>query len=418
MAWRIQAVAEPVEFHLDGKTIQARKGEPIVYALIAAGRGPIIRSAKLRRPRGPWCLRGACDGCLARVDGIPNVMTCMHPVRGGERVESQNVTGPPDADLLGVTDWLFPNGIDHHHLLTAVPGAARVLTSVAAHVAGLGTLPDPTVAPRDVNVGRPAVVVVGAGPAGLAVASALEKRGIELVLIDDGPMDGGSLMALGADICESFMRAHPVSSSQWLRQSTAAGVFDGQVLVIGSEATWLLRPRALVLATGAQDPGPAFAGNDLPGVMAARAVAKLAANGIAIGKQIVVAGQGVYADAVKRLLGPHASIEHVELSQVQAASGRTRVQSVELQGASVLPADALAVEAPRSPCHELVVQAGGRVKFDPARGYVPVADSHGRVAPAVWVTGECAGDDMDVERIAKAAQAVAADVAEQLSQGA
>ena len=56
------------------------------------------------------------------VDGEPNVMTCLRRARGGERIETQNVVGSRKADLLRVTDWFFPNGLDHHHFMAGVPG--------------------------------------------------------------------------------------------------------------------------------------------------------------------------------------------------------------------------------------------------------------------------------------------------------
>src|SRR5688500_5544772 len=133
--------ADAVTIHLDRDAIPAARGEPLAVALLAAGKGTLARSPKLHRPRGPACLRGGCDGCLARVDGEPNVMTCLRPVRGGERIESQNVIGTREADLLRVTDWFFPHGIDHHHLFAGVPGVGDVMQSFARKLAGLGRLP-------------------------------------------------------------------------------------------------------------------------------------------------------------------------------------------------------------------------------------------------------------------------------------
>ena len=77
----------------DGERIPAEEGEPIATALVRAGRLTVARSPKFHRPRGPTCFRGACDGCLARVDGQPNVMTCLEPVHDGCVIESQNTLG-------------------------------------------------------------------------------------------------------------------------------------------------------------------------------------------------------------------------------------------------------------------------------------------------------------------------------------
>ncbi len=63
----------------DGRPIAARDGDSVASALLAAG----IRSTRLTAlsgsPRGPYCLMGACFECLAVVDGVPNVQTCLPP---------------------------------------------------------------------------------------------------------------------------------------------------------------------------------------------------------------------------------------------------------------------------------------------------------------------------------------------------
>jgi len=78
-----------VEFLFDGKPIKAYEGETIAAALFAAGIRIFSRSFKYHRPRGLFCMSGHCSNCLMRVDGIPNVRTCMEQVRSGMRVESR-----------------------------------------------------------------------------------------------------------------------------------------------------------------------------------------------------------------------------------------------------------------------------------------------------------------------------------------
>ncbi len=142
MVSRIEPPKHPVEFEFDGETITAERGEPMAFALIAADRLALSRSPKLHRPHGPYCLRGGCDGCSLRVNGEPNVITCLRPCQGGERAETQNVLGSRKMDLMRVTDWFFPRGIDHHHFMAGVPAASFVVQKIARHVAGLGRLPD------------------------------------------------------------------------------------------------------------------------------------------------------------------------------------------------------------------------------------------------------------------------------------
>src|SRR5215468_10044790 len=164
---------DPVTITLDGESIAAERGEPLAASLLAADKTILARSPKLHRPRGPSCFRGGCDGCLARVDGVPNVMTCLVPARGGERIDAQNVVGSRKADLLRVTDWFFAKGLDHHHLMAGVPGLSEVMQGLAGKVAGLGRIPSSALAPRPARRLEADVVVTGGGVAGIAAASRL-----------------------------------------------------------------------------------------------------------------------------------------------------------------------------------------------------------------------------------------------------
>ncbi len=157
--------ASAVTVYLDGAPLPAVRGEPLAAALLASDKTILARSPKLHRPRGPSCFRGGCDGCLARVSGVPNVMTCLVPVRGGEHVDSQNVVGSRKADLLRVTDWFFAQGLDHHHLMAGVPGLSDVMQSVASKVAGLGRLPSTVMPTRPSRRLEADAVVVGGGVA-------------------------------------------------------------------------------------------------------------------------------------------------------------------------------------------------------------------------------------------------------------
>src|ERR1700733_7675325 len=170
---RSRPPGDPVTISLDGAPLAAERGEPLAAALLGSDKTILARSPKLHRPRGPSCLRGGCDGCLARVSGVPNVMTCLVPARGGERVQAQNVAGSRKADLLRVTDWFFAKGIDHHHLMAGVPGLSDVMQGVARKVAGLGRLPSTVEAIQPARRVEVDAVVVGAGAAGIGAASRL-----------------------------------------------------------------------------------------------------------------------------------------------------------------------------------------------------------------------------------------------------
>ena len=81
-----------VTIHVDGRPVSALEGEPIAAALYAAGIRITRFSCHSGEPRCPFCMIGRCTECSMTVDGVPNVRTCMTPVREGMRVETPRWT--------------------------------------------------------------------------------------------------------------------------------------------------------------------------------------------------------------------------------------------------------------------------------------------------------------------------------------
>ena len=81
----------------DGKKIPAVTGEPIAAALMASGIRARRLTAKTGSPRGIFCGIGRCNDCKMTVDGVPNVRTCVTPVREGMCVETQAGLGKEGA---------------------------------------------------------------------------------------------------------------------------------------------------------------------------------------------------------------------------------------------------------------------------------------------------------------------------------
>ena len=78
-----------VALTFDGDRVEARAGDSVAAALVASGRVANRITPALGRPRGPWCLMGACHDCLVVVDGVPNTRACVTWVRDGMSVERQ-----------------------------------------------------------------------------------------------------------------------------------------------------------------------------------------------------------------------------------------------------------------------------------------------------------------------------------------
>ncbi|MFI6346984.1 FAD-dependent oxidoreductase [Streptomyces sp. NPDC050560] len=171
---------------------------------------------------------------------------------------------------------------------------------------------------------RRAVVVVGAGPAGLAAADAALAAGAQVTLVDDAERPGGQYHrmlpdAYGATRPEAVQHGyrsfaersarvlgHPrcswwAGAEVWALERPEPGeARPPAVHVLRGEpgaprARHVLTPDALVLATGAHDRVLPFPGWDLPGVCTAGAAQALAkGERLAVGERVVVAGTGPF----------------------------------------------------------------------------------------------------------------------------
>ncbi len=420
---RIAPLRDPVTVVFDGEPLLAERGEPLAASLVGSDKLLIARSPKYHRPRGLACFRGGCDGCLARVDGRPNVMTCLHPAAEGATIATQNRMGTRETDLLELTDWFFPGGLNHHELFAGVPGLSDAMLAFARRITGLGRLPVTSAPVQSATRRSVDVMIVGAGPFGMTAASALVRSGRSVEVVDDALHAGGSLNALGAeagafDSIRAQFDAHVAKGLVRLRTRTvAAGIYGSDLLVVGQSGAEVVQARATVLACGAHDGAVAFEGNDLPGIMSARAAGILLGLGVVPGRRIAVVvtdGGGPFGDAYVRSL-ERANIAVDQRPEVQRvygdplrARGSGRVHSVTVRsGASEkeLLADLLVVDGPRAPAYELAEQAGCSIAFT-AAGYRVTGGT-----ASVFPLGEIAGSALDVGAIEREVERTVRDMA-------
>jgi sarcosine oxidase subunit alpha len=341
-------------------------------------------------------------------------MTCRVPAADGVRVETQNVIGSRKTDLLRATDWFFPEGMNHHELFVGVPGAQRILQALARRVAGLGRLPKEGRPPRPAGRREVDALVVGSGPSGMATALELARRGRSVEVIDDDLRWGGSAQALAPDQANPWAAlrgafADSVAAARVVVRvrTTAAGVYGEDVLVAGQSGVEVLTAHTLVLAPGAHDGALAFEGNDVPGVMSARAGGWMASRGVVLGERVVVVvadGGGPFGEAYARAV-PGAVV--VAGAPVRAiGSGRVKEVTVATpRGEQRFSCDALLVDAPCAPAYELCAQAGAVLAHEP-RGYVVKAPG-GRIRHRVFAVGEVVGTPLALEAILREASSVA-----------
>ena len=159
------------------------------------------------------------------------------------------------------------------------------------------------------------VIVVGAGPAGMAAAVRASESGASVALVDDNPDIGGQIWR--------NERTHPTNpvAATWFRRLEAVA-FDAwtgtRVVGLGGPQSLLaerggklvgLSYSALILATGARELFLPFPGWTLPGVLGAGGLQAMVKSGLPIkGKRVVVAGSGPLLLAVASALRKHGAI--------------------------------------------------------------------------------------------------------------
>lgn len=256
----------PIRFDYEGERIDALEGESIAAALANASRNR-YRETRAGERRGLYCGMGNCFECLVCVDGKAGQRACMTKVADGMEVVAH---GTARAD--GAT----------HGPLAPQPHGAQ---------------------PREVALD---VLVVGAGPAGLAAACAARSRGASVEVIDERPLAGGQFFKQIAPSQQASKLDRQFRDGAALISRVAAmgvtltsdayvwGAFGPQEIgVIVNGASVVFRPRQIVLATGAYEYTAPFPGWTLPGVMTTGAAQTLArAYGIAPGERVVIAGNG------------------------------------------------------------------------------------------------------------------------------
>ncbi len=420
-------MADEVTIVVDGKPMPAREGEPIAVALVRAGRLVFGRSVKYHRPRGALCFEGNCDGCLMRVDGIPNVMTCCAPAKQGTQVETQNVIGTAKIDLLAATDWFFPEGLDHHHMFTRFAPVNKLMQKVARRIAGVGKLPSRVVEPSTPTTAEVDVLVIGAGTSGIRAANAAAKAGASVMLAEAHDVGGrAALMREEVPALGPPVRVHrgavvaifdeaPIGFVQAQDESTR----KRWALLDDDDGLLRLAPRAVVIATGRTESVVPVPANDRPGVLTPRAVLRLLDADAIHQWRVVAVGEGRLLDhALSRLRAQGCTVvgpfppDHVEFE------GRPRVKRVRV-GDETHGCDAVVVAGPTSAAYPLAHQAGAELGFD-GSGFVVRADSEGRTtADNVLAVGSCASTQVDPERAGqRAAQGTRAVAFEPLNKHA
>jgi sarcosine oxidase subunit alpha len=415
--------SRPLEFSFDGRRYVGCHGDTLASALLANGGHLVGRSFKYHRPRGILSAGAEEPNALVTLDRgegrvTPNLRATQVELYDGLRARSQNRFPSLACDFGAVSNALAPllsAGFYYKTLMWPRTFWRHVYEPAIRAAAGLGRVP--TAADADRYIHRYThcdVLVVGAGPAGLAAALAASSRGESVVLCDEQSEPGGSLLA------ETDAHIDGSTALQWLRQAlatlrqraevtllprtTAFGWFPDQLIGLAERVTdhladpvdglprerlWHVRARKVVIAAGAVERPLVFAGNDRPGIMLADAVRIYCQRyGVRAGTRVVIAtaDDSAYAAGVA-LRAAGASVCAVadlraEASDVAGASGlptllgvgvanttgTQRVSRVTLSNGESISCDLVLMSGGWIPAVHLYSQSRAKLRFDETTG--------------------------------------------------
>ncbi|VVB61292.1 Sulfide dehydrogenase subunit alpha [uncultured archaeon] len=339
-------------FYFQKKKIVGEEGDTIASALHAAGVRTLTTSLKYKSPRGFFCGIGKCSSCLMRVNGVPNVRTCIAPLKEGIQVEMQEKLAElPNAEFFGE--------------------------------------PKKTI---DVDV-----LIVGAGPAGLCAAIECAKQGVSVLIVDENQRVGGQLIkqthkffgskqeragTRGIDIAkeleDDLRKLESEKKITVMTDATVIGCYEsdkkyrfGAVERCDYKSIlYDVRCNAVILACGAMENMLLFPGNDLPGVYGAGAVQTLMnVYGVMPGKRVLMVGAGNVGLIVSYQLLQAGSVVN-RIVEAAPSIGGYNVHAAKLRRCGVLIQTSHSI---KEVCGEKKVEGAVLIRLDV--NWKPIKDS-------------------------------------------
>jgi sarcosine oxidase subunit alpha len=406
--------SKTISFTFEGKTYSGHQGDSITSALWAADTKVLGRSFKYHRARGVLSMANHDVNAMMQWGGQPNVRADVTPLASGMNLTAVNTFGGLKSDrasLLGAFSRFMPVGFYYKsfHTKRLFPMWERMFRTLT----GLGKVDFSTPRLRTPKqYGFCDVLVIGAGPSGLAAALAAAAQGADVVIVDENARAGGSSGYVRcADAEHAEMHALQLSLVQTnprirlLTGTYAAGYYtDHWIPLVSADVLTKMRAKSVVVATGAYEQPAVFRNNDLPGIMLASAaqrliyryavqpmqrVVVLTANADGYRAALDLAENGVEVAAVVdlrpvtcleqaetqvnkkgiRILKGHCIVEAVPGKQEKSVAGAVVArlsQSGEAESGNreTIACDGIAISVGWAPTANLLYQAGTRMRYE------------------------------------------------------
>jgi len=322
--------SQALSFTFNGQTYQGYAGDSLAAALLANGVDIVGRSFKYSRPRGIVAAGAEEPNAVLQIGSteaaqIPNVRATQQALYSGLVANSTNGWPSVNTDLMGILGkvggGMMPPGF-YYKTFMYPQNLWMTYEKYIRKAAGLGRSPtevDPDI--YDQLNQHCDVLIVGAGPAGLAAALAAGRSGARVILADEQEEFGGSLLDTresldgkpAADwVAQAIAELKTLPEVTLLSRATVNGYHDHNFLTIHQRLTDHLgetapmgqarqrmhrvRAKRVVLASGAHERPLVYANNDVPGNMLAGAVSTYVRRyGVAPGQELVLSTNNDYA---------------------------------------------------------------------------------------------------------------------------
>ena len=402
----------PLSFRWNNRNLTGYAGDTLASALLANGVQLVGRSFKYHRPRGifsagpeePNALVALREGAARE----PNTRATVTELFDGLVARSQNHRGPLEWDLMAINDLAAPllsAGFYYKTFMWPKAFWEKLYEPLIRAAAGLGSLsgaPDPDI--YDHGFLHCDMLVIGAGPAGIAAARAAARAGCRVILADEDFRMGGRLNAetyivddvAGADWASAALaELGSMPNLRLMTRTTIYGAFDhgiygglerrtDHLATSGGkprQVLWRIMAKRTLLCAGSTERSIAFGHNDRPGVMLAGAVRSYVNRfGVTPGRQVAVFtnnedGLRTASDLAAKGVHVSAVIDARKGEFVVDTSGRKGLRSITLNDGRRIEADCLAVSGGWSPNVNLTCHHRGRpVWNDTVMGFVPGND--------------------------------------------
>ena len=310
-----------ITFNFNGKSYQGYEGDTLASALLANGVHLVGRSFKYHRPRG--FIGAGVDEPNAKLQvtinghSEPNINATEIELVEGLSATSQNCWPSVEFDIGAINNFLkrfFPAGFYYKTFMWPKSFWYKVYEPFIRKAAGLG------VASLEKDKERYEhkfeycdLLVTGSGPSGLASAYAAAKNGAKVILAEDKPRYGGTLLTddvsidnmSGKDWSEKIISELKTMPNVTLKnRSQVFGYYDHNMMVmferVGDHLSnkskytprqrlWYIRAKETILSTGSIERPIVFGNNDTPGVVLSSAAKEyMKVYGVLVGRKPII----------------------------------------------------------------------------------------------------------------------------------